>query len=70
MSGPGRRAWPGQSVPFTCTAGGFFPKDTLTSPVPTAGMNLLFSPGLWLGMLLEKGLLGGFLIFLFKRGRP
>ncbi|KAM6378561.1 tyrosine-protein phosphatase non-receptor type substrate 1-like [Pluvialis apricaria] len=27
VSGPGRRAGPGQSVPFTCTAGGFFPED-------------------------------------------
>ncbi|XP_059683169.1 tyrosine-protein phosphatase non-receptor type substrate 1-like [Gavia stellata] len=27
VSGPGRRVGPGQSVPFTCTAGGFFPKD-------------------------------------------
>ncbi|NXI93867.1 SHPS1 phosphatase, partial [Psophia crepitans] len=27
VSGPGRREKPGQSVPFTCTAGGFFPKD-------------------------------------------
>ncbi|KAM6378682.1 signal-regulatory protein beta-1-like [Pluvialis apricaria] len=33
------------------------------------GLNLLSSPGLWLGILLEKGLLGGLLIFLFKRGR-
>ncbi|XP_059683304.1 tyrosine-protein phosphatase non-receptor type substrate 1-like [Gavia stellata] len=32
-------------------------------------LNLLSSPGLWLGILLEKGLLGGLLIFLFKRGR-
>ncbi|XP_054701181.1 tyrosine-protein phosphatase non-receptor type substrate 1-like isoform X2 [Grus americana] len=27
VSGPGHREKPGQSVPFTCTAGGFFPKD-------------------------------------------
>lgn len=27
MSGPDRRAGPGQSLPFTCTSGGFFPKD-------------------------------------------
>ncbi|KFR10317.1 Tyrosine-protein phosphatase non-receptor type substrate 1, partial [Opisthocomus hoazin] len=27
VSGPGRRAGPGTSVSFTCTAGGFFPKD-------------------------------------------
>ncbi|NXC46177.1 SHPS1 phosphatase, partial [Penelope pileata] len=27
VSGPSRRAVPGQSVPFTCTAGGFYPKD-------------------------------------------
>ncbi|NXY78440.1 SHPS1 phosphatase, partial [Glareola pratincola] len=27
VSGPKRRAGPGQSVPFTCAAGGFFPKD-------------------------------------------
>ncbi|KAM6120834.1 tyrosine-protein phosphatase non-receptor type substrate 1-like [Phoenicopterus ruber ruber] len=33
------------------------------------GVNLLSSPGLWLGILLEKGLLGGLLVFLFKRGR-
>ncbi|NXP02443.1 SHPS1 phosphatase, partial [Thinocorus orbignyianus] len=25
VSGPGRRAGPGESLPFTCTAGGFFP---------------------------------------------
>ncbi|NXP02446.1 IGHG4 protein, partial [Thinocorus orbignyianus] len=31
------------------------------------GMNLLSSPGLWFGILLEKGLLGGLLFFLFKR---
>ncbi|NXX83651.1 SHPS1 phosphatase, partial [Urocolius indicus] len=34
-----------------------------------AGTNLLSSPILWLGILLEKGLLGGLLIFLFKRRR-
>ncbi|XP_075295142.1 tyrosine-protein phosphatase non-receptor type substrate 1-like isoform X2 [Opisthocomus hoazin] len=33
------------------------------------GVRLLSSPGLWLGILLEKGLLGGLLLFLFKRGR-
>ncbi|XP_075373266.1 tyrosine-protein phosphatase non-receptor type substrate 1-like [Mycteria americana] len=33
------------------------------------GPNLLSSPGLWLGILLEKGLLCGLLIFLFRRGR-
>ncbi|XP_009891863.1 PREDICTED: tyrosine-protein phosphatase non-receptor type substrate 1-like [Charadrius vociferus] len=33
------------------------------------GLNLLSSPGLWLGILLEKGLLGSLLIFLFKRAR-
>ncbi|NXF32000.1 SIRBL protein, partial [Nyctibius bracteatus] len=27
VSGPDHRVRPGQSVPFTCTAGGFFPKD-------------------------------------------
>ncbi|NXM50855.1 SHPS1 phosphatase, partial [Gymnorhina tibicen] len=27
VSGPEQRAMPGQSVPFTCTAGGFFPKE-------------------------------------------
>ncbi|NXH93086.1 SIRBL protein, partial [Edolisoma coerulescens] len=27
VSGPEQRAMPGQSVPFTCTTGGFFPKD-------------------------------------------
>ncbi|XP_074776619.1 tyrosine-protein phosphatase non-receptor type substrate 1-like isoform X1 [Athene noctua] len=27
VSGPNHRAGPGQSVSFTCTAGGFFPKD-------------------------------------------
>ncbi|XP_055670109.1 tyrosine-protein phosphatase non-receptor type substrate 1 [Falco peregrinus] len=27
VSGPQHRAGPGQSVPFTCTAGGFFPRD-------------------------------------------
>ncbi|XP_021272713.1 tyrosine-protein phosphatase non-receptor type substrate 1-like [Numida meleagris] len=27
MSGPSRRAVPGQSVPFTCSAAGFFPRD-------------------------------------------
>ncbi|NWR79779.1 SHPS1 phosphatase, partial [Centropus unirufus] len=27
VSGPGRRAGPGESVPFTCVAGGFFPED-------------------------------------------
>ncbi|XP_063206180.1 signal-regulatory protein beta-2-like [Chroicocephalus ridibundus] len=37
--------------------------------VSVHGWNLLSSPGLWLGILLEKGLLGGFLLFLFKRGR-
>ncbi|NXU29015.1 SHPS1 phosphatase, partial [Thalassarche chlororhynchos] len=31
------------------------------------GVNLLSSPSLWLGILLEKGLLGGLLVFLFKR---
>uniref|UniRef100_A0A8C0AR95 Ig-like domain-containing protein n=1 Tax=Buteo japonicus TaxID=224669 RepID=A0A8C0AR95_9AVES len=30
---------------------------------------LLYCSGLWLGILLEKGLLGGLLIFLFKRAR-
>uniref|UniRef100_A0A8C4XJU5 Ig-like domain-containing protein n=1 Tax=Falco tinnunculus TaxID=100819 RepID=A0A8C4XJU5_FALTI len=30
------------------------------------GVTLLWSPGLWLGILLEKGLLGGLLIFLFR----
>ncbi|NXK16739.1 SHPS1 phosphatase, partial [Arenaria interpres] len=30
-------------------------------------LNLLSSPGLWFGILLEKGLLGGLLVFLFKR---
>ncbi|KAM6404464.1 tyrosine-protein phosphatase non-receptor type substrate 1-like [Rhynochetos jubatus] len=33
------------------------------------GVNLLLNPGLWLGILLEKGLLGGLLIFLFKARR-
>ncbi|XP_074013670.1 signal-regulatory protein beta-1-like [Numenius arquata] len=33
------------------------------------GLNLLSSPGLWIGILLEKGLLGGLLVFLFKRAR-
>ncbi|XP_051488706.1 tyrosine-protein phosphatase non-receptor type substrate 1-like [Apus apus] len=33
------------------------------------GVNLLSSPGLWLGLLLEKVLLGALLIFLFKRAR-
>ncbi|KAM6248863.1 signal-regulatory protein beta-1-like [Porphyrio hochstetteri] len=32
------------------------------------GVNVLSSPALWLGLLLEKGLLGGLLLFLFKRG--
>ncbi|NXW87270.1 SHPS1 phosphatase, partial [Alopecoenas beccarii] len=27
VSGPGRRVGPGQPLPFTCTSGGFFPKD-------------------------------------------
>ncbi|NXX57428.1 SIRBL protein, partial [Scopus umbretta] len=36
---------------------------------PDNGPNLLSSPALWLGILLEKGLLGGLLIFLFKRGK-
>ncbi|NWW61976.1 SHPS1 phosphatase, partial [Ifrita kowaldi] len=27
VSGPEQRAMPGQSVPFTCTTGGFFPKE-------------------------------------------
>ncbi|NXA71266.1 SIRBL protein, partial [Mohoua ochrocephala] len=27
VSGPKQRATPGQSVPFTCTTGGFFPRD-------------------------------------------
>ncbi|XP_071615667.1 signal-regulatory protein beta-1-like [Heliangelus exortis] len=31
------------------------------------GGSLLSSPALWLGLLLEKGLLGGLLLFLFKR---
>ncbi|XP_075577395.1 signal-regulatory protein beta-1-like [Pelecanus crispus] len=33
------------------------------------GPHLLSSPILWLGILMEKGLLGGLLIFLFKRGK-
>ncbi|XP_014810283.1 PREDICTED: signal-regulatory protein beta-1 isoform 3-like [Calidris pugnax] len=37
--------------------------------VSVHGVSLLSSPGLWLGILLEKGLLGGLLIFLFKRAR-
>ncbi|XP_057272531.1 signal-regulatory protein beta-1-like [Pezoporus wallicus] len=32
-------------------------------------MSLLSSPGLWLGILLEKGLLGGLLFFFFRHGR-
>uniref|UniRef100_A0A663DKR7 Ig-like domain-containing protein n=1 Tax=Aquila chrysaetos chrysaetos TaxID=223781 RepID=A0A663DKR7_AQUCH len=38
-------------------------------PVSGTATLLLSSPGLWLGILLEKGLLGGLLIFLFKRAR-
>ncbi|XP_032839368.2 signal-regulatory protein beta-1-like isoform X2 [Tyto alba] len=38
--------------------------------VSVDGETLLSSPILWLGILLEKGLLGGLLIFLFKRRRP
>ncbi|XP_074776629.1 signal-regulatory protein beta-2-like isoform X2 [Athene noctua] len=34
------------------------------------GATLLSSPILWLGILLEKGLLGGLLVFLFSRRRP
>ncbi|XP_065501789.1 tyrosine-protein phosphatase non-receptor type substrate 1-like [Caloenas nicobarica] len=37
--------------------------------LPQQGVTLLASHILWLGILLEKGLLGGLLIFLFKRGR-
>ncbi|KAM6340179.1 tyrosine-protein phosphatase non-receptor type substrate 1-like [Alca torda] len=44
-------------------------KWEVTDPSQTVnGWNLLSSPGLWLGILLEKGLLGGLLVFLFKRG--
>ncbi|XP_053937243.1 signal-regulatory protein beta-1 [Cuculus canorus] len=37
--------------------------------VPSTGFCFLSSPGLWLGILLEKALLGSLLIFLFKRRR-
>ncbi|XP_076208512.1 tyrosine-protein phosphatase non-receptor type substrate 1-like [Aptenodytes patagonicus] len=37
--------------------------------VSVRGPNLLSSPGSWLGILLEKGLLSGLLVFLFKRWR-
>ncbi|KAM4763057.1 LOW QUALITY PROTEIN: tyrosine-protein phosphatase non-receptor type substrate 1-like [Cyanocitta cristata] len=132
VSGPEQRAMPGQSVPFTCTTGGFFPKEigvkwfknkdpmmaqllfelrrqvevqateekngsTITcvvvhdaqAPVNYSailwisnpaqgglskgsqmdkGANLLSSLVLlWICILLEKGLLGGLLFFLFKR---
>ncbi|XP_061865138.1 tyrosine-protein phosphatase non-receptor type substrate 1-like [Colius striatus] len=38
-------------------------------PLADSGTNLLSSPILWLGILLEKGLLSGLLIFIFKRRR-
>ncbi|XP_074461577.1 signal-regulatory protein beta-1-like [Larus michahellis] len=41
--------------------------ETTDSSQTVNGWNLLSSPGLWLGILLEKGLLGGLLLFLFKR---
>ncbi|KAM8996569.1 tyrosine-protein phosphatase non-receptor type substrate 1-like [Ara ararauna] len=45
-------------------------KDGLSDRSQTDnGVSILSSPGLWLGILLEKGLLGGFLFFLFQRGR-
>uniref|UniRef100_A0A8B9FLG3 Ig-like domain-containing protein n=1 Tax=Amazona collaria TaxID=241587 RepID=A0A8B9FLG3_9PSIT len=45
-------------------------KDGLSDRSQTDNdVNILSSPGLWLGILLEKGLLGGFLFFLFQRGR-
>ncbi|NXK71518.1 IGHG4 protein, partial [Amazona guildingii] len=43
-------------------------KDGLSNRSQTDNaVNILSSPGLWLGILLEKGLLGGFLFFLFQR---
>ncbi|NXN70443.1 SHPS1 phosphatase, partial [Himantopus himantopus] len=50
VSGPGHRAGPGQSVPFTCTAGGFFPKDItvkwLKDGTPISAQQPQITPGL------------------------
>ncbi|XP_010567739.1 PREDICTED: signal-regulatory protein beta-1 [Haliaeetus leucocephalus] len=50
---------------ITVAAKGELSDRTLTDN----GVCLLYCSGLWLGILLEKGLLGGLLIFLFKRAR-
>ncbi|XP_009958575.1 PREDICTED: tyrosine-protein phosphatase non-receptor type substrate 1-like, partial [Leptosomus discolor] len=48
VSGPVRRARPGQLVPFTCTARGFFPKDInvkwLKDRVPIAAQQPQITP--------------------------
>ncbi|NWU57715.1 SHPS1 phosphatase, partial [Dromas ardeola] len=49
MLGPERRAGPGQSVAFTCTAGGFFPKDIsvkwFKDGAPISAQQLQITPG-------------------------
>ncbi|NWS63098.1 SHPS1 phosphatase, partial [Chunga burmeisteri] len=49
VSGPDQRAGPGQSVLFTCTAGGFFPKDIgvkwLKDEAPMSAQQLQITPG-------------------------
>ncbi|NXF53868.1 SHPS1 phosphatase, partial [Oceanites oceanicus] len=49
VSGPGRRAGPGQSVSVTCTAGGFFPKDIsvkwLKDEAPISAQQPQITPG-------------------------
>ncbi|NXH71539.1 SHPS1 phosphatase, partial [Hydrobates tethys] len=49
VSGPGRRAEPGQSVSVTCTAGGFFPKDIgvkwLKDEAPISAQQPQITPG-------------------------
>ncbi|KAM9371929.1 tyrosine-protein phosphatase non-receptor type substrate 1-like [Phaethornis superciliosus] len=42
-------------------------QDGTSGQAQGEGANLLSSPALWLGLLLEKGLLGGLFLFLFKR---
>ncbi|CAM5098088.1 unnamed protein product [Natator depressus] len=60
VSGPPSRAEPGPSVTFTCTSGGFSPRDI-------TGQSLFSSPALWIGLFLEKMLSAAFLLFLFLR---
>ncbi|NXI63092.1 SIRBL protein, partial [Anseranas semipalmata] len=49
VSGPSRRAGPGQSVPFTCRAGGFFPRDIdvkwLKDRAPVEAQQTSVTPG-------------------------